>query len=566
MPVRYDIASQVPQAGSSGIDPLNMMAQLRQQEYQQAQLARMAKSMDVQDLQARIAAEREMRQAEAAQRQAGLYGAQQQEAEQKVQAGKVELYRNMFDKFVNDQKSLDHFVSLMEKDFPQGVAAFKDKKYSDDWKLGLLNPEKAAELKKPEFAEYGGEVYRKTPQGLIPAPILQPGAEGMPGPRQDLATDLIKQREGFIEKPKYDVNAYRGGYGSDTVTLPDGTVQKVTPGMSISREDAERDLQRRVNTEFVPKAAAKVGEENWARLPENTRAALTSVAYNYGTIPSRIVPAVQSGNPEAIAKAIESLADDNKGINAGRRMQEANIARGTNLPGSQAVPAFAAGGLPTYMGGPQINPPINMMAGLAPAAAHAMTAPPELPSTTAVPAQPVTVGTKKQVIGQSNVENTLDKMMDKYNRLDALKAIPSAQRGIAENVPAYLAGTTFGQEVEKARATPAQQQRNELKALRRSLLKDIMAATGASAKELDSNFELKSMLESLSDETMDIDSVRRIIADLSARYGKGAVKAPEEAPMGAPPAPSTGKTITRRGTYNGRPVVEYSDGTVDYAD
>jgi len=384
---------------------------------------------------------------------------------------------------------------------------------------------------KQELKEVGGELYNVTPQGAIAVPLL-PAGRGQAGAFTggDMTTNLIKEREGFIEKPKYDVNAYRAGYGSDTVTLPDGTVQKVTPGMSISREDAERDLQRRINTEFVPKAAAKVGEENWARLPENTRAALTSVAYNYGTIPSRIVPAVQSGNPEAIAKAIESLADDNKGINAGRRMQEANIARGTNLPGSQAVPAFAAGGLPTYMGGPQINPPINMMAG---PAANAMAAPAPAPMQPIAPAQPVTVGTKKQVVGQSNVEDTLGKMMDKYNRLDALKAIPSAQRGIAENVPAYLAGTTFGQEVEKARATPAQQQRNELKALRRSLLKDIMAATGASAKELDSNFELKSMLESLSDETMDIDSVRRIVADLSARYGKGAVKAPEEAPIAA---------------------------------
>lgn len=530
MPVRYDIASQVPQLQGATLDPMNMMTQLRQQEYQQAQLARMAQSMDVQDMQARIAAEREMRQAQAAERQAGLYGAQQQEAEQKVQAGKVDLYRNMFEKFVNDQQSLDHFVSLMEKDFPQGVAAFKGKKYTDDWKLGLLNPEKAAELKKPEYAEFGGEVYKKTPQGLVPAPIIR--QEGMPGPRQDLATTLIKEREGFQPTAKWDVNANRAGYGSDTVTLPDGTVQKVTEGMKVSREDAERDLQRRIQTEFVPKAAAKVGEQVWSGLPENTRAALTSVAYNYGTIPSRIVPAVQSGNPEAIAKAIESLAGDNKGVNAGRRMQEANIARGTNLPGSQAVPAFAAAGTPMFMGGPQINPPINMMAGPAPTA-NAMTAP--VPMQPIAPAQPVTVGTKKQVVGQSNVEDTLGKMMDKYNRLDALKAIPSAQRGIAENVPAYLAGTTFGQEVEKARATPAQQQRNELKALRRSLLKDIMAATGASAKELDSNFELKSMLESLSDETMDIDSVRRIVADLSARYGKGAVKAPEEAPIAAAP-------------------------------
>jgi hypothetical protein len=294
----------------------------------------------------------------------------------------------------------------------------------------------------------------------------------------------------------------------------------------------------------VPKAAAKVGEENWARLPENTRAALTSIAYNYGTIPSRLVPAVQSGNTEEIAKAIEGLAGDNKGVNAGRRMQEANIARGTTMPGSQAVPAFAAAGAPTFMGGPQIQPPINMMAAppMPPANAMAASALPTPPAPQ--PAQPITVGTKKQVVGQSNVETTLDKMMTKYNKLDELKAIPSSQRGIAENAPAYFAGTTFGQEIEKVKASPAQQQRNELKSLRRALLKDIMSATGASAKELDSNFELKSMLESLSDETMDIDSVRRIVADLSARYGKGSIKAPEETV--AAPAPAAASTSEPR--------------------
>ena len=517
MPVRYDIAAQVPQVSGGGIDPINMMSALRQQEYQQAQLARMAQSMDVQDLQARIAAQRELRQAEAAERQAGLYGAQQQEAEQKIQAGKIDLYKNMFQNFVNDQKSLDSFVSMMERDFPQGVAAFKGKSYSDDWKQSLLKPE-------GDYMEAGGEVYQKTAKGLRPAPIIQ--SEAIPGPRQDMATALIKEREGFIEKPKYDVNAYRAGYGSDTVTLPDGTVQKVTPGMRVSAEDAERDLQRRIQTEFVPKAAAKVGENVWSSLPENTRAALTSVAYNYGTVPSRIVPAVQSGNPETIARAIESLADDNKGVNAGRRMQEANIARGTAMPGSRAVPAFAAAGVPAFMGGPAPMSPINMMAPPA-APANAMAAP---VSPTPPSMQPVTVGTKMQVKGQSNVETTLGKMMDKYNKLDQLEAIPSSSRGALSNIAAYAAGTTVGQEVEKARATPAQQQRNELKALRRSLLKDIMSATGASAKELDSNFELKSMLESLSDETMDIDSVRRIIADLSARYGRGGVSAPEEAP------------------------------------
>lgn len=397
---------------------------------------------------------------------------------------------------------------------------------------------------KQEVKEVGGELYNVTPQGASPLPLF-PAGRGQAGAFTggDLTTNLIKEREGYIEKPKYDVNAYRAGYGSDTVTRSDGSVERIKPGMSVSREDAERDLQRRIQTEFVPKAAAKVGEENWSRLPENVRASLTSIAYNYGTIPSRIVPAVQSGNPETIARAIESLAGDNKGVNAGRRMQEANIARGTAFPGTRAVPAFAAMGAPEFMGGPQIQPPINMMAP-APAPINAMTAPvvaappplPEVPPMTVE--QPLTVGTKTIVKGQTNVESTLDKMMAKYNKLDELKKIPSSQRTFGENLEAYIGGTTAGQEVEKIRATPAQQQRNELKSLRRALLKDIMAATGASAKELDSNFELKSMLESLSDETMDIDSVRRIIADLSARYGKGSIKAPEETPAAPSAAPA----------------------------
>ena len=37
------------------------------------------------------------------------------------------------------------------------------------------------------------------------------------------AFDLIKRFEGFRTTPYWDVNAYRTGYGSDTVTLADGS-------------------------------------------------------------------------------------------------------------------------------------------------------------------------------------------------------------------------------------------------------------------------------------------------------------------------------------------------------
>jgi len=41
------------------------------------------------------------------------------------------------------------------------------------------------------------------------------------------AAALIKEKEGFRATPYFDVNAYRAGFGSDTVTLSDGSIQKL---------------------------------------------------------------------------------------------------------------------------------------------------------------------------------------------------------------------------------------------------------------------------------------------------------------------------------------------------
>lgn len=273
-------------------------------------------------------------------------------------------------------------------------------------------------------------------------------------PSGNLTEQLTAGFEGFRATPYYDVNAYRTGFGSDTVTREDGTVEKVRKGMApITEEDARRDLRRRLETEFAPKAAAKVGEDVWARLPENVRAPLTSIAYNYGTIPSRIVPAVQSGNPETIARAIESLAGDNKGINAGRRMQEANVARGTALPGSRAVPAFAAGGVPQFMGGPQIQPPINMMAApLTPVNAMAAPAPlPPVPSMELTPKQIFPIGTKKAAQQQAALDTIKDIGLDPATGSDRVEGLINAStsgklESMGAAIPGFFGVATSGQE------------------------------------------------------------------------------------------------------------------------
>jgi GH24 family phage-related lysozyme (muramidase) len=153
-------------------------------------------------------------------------------------------------------------------------------------------------------------------------------ASGGAGTVADLEPSaVIAEFEGFSKTAYWDVNAWRTGFGSDTVTRADGSIEKVTEDTVVTREDAERDLARRT-VEFSDTASRNVGAEVWEALPANVKSALTSVAYNYGNIPSRIRGAVRSGDVEAIAAAVEGLAGDNEGVNENRRMREAAIIRG----------------------------------------------------------------------------------------------------------------------------------------------------------------------------------------------------------------------------------------------
>ena len=146
---------------------------------------------------------------------------------------------------------------------------------------------------------------------------------------------LLKKFEGFRSTPyddgRRDGNGnrvgpavYRAGYGSDTVTLADGSVQKVVQGMTVTLADAERDLARRI-VEFQNVIKGQVGEGRFNSFNEQQQAALTSVAYNYGSLPERIVDAVRTGSAAEISSAIRGLGGDNGGINRGRRDLEATI-------------------------------------------------------------------------------------------------------------------------------------------------------------------------------------------------------------------------------------------------
>lgn len=174
--------------------------------------------------------------------------------------------------------------------------------------------------------------------GAVLAGAFQPGTEGVKG--------LIRKKEGFRTTAYWDVDAWRTGYGSDTYTTEDGVVHKVTKDSVITQADAERDLDRRINTEFMPSAVAAIGADAWAKLSPAAQAVMTSLAYNYGTGAwendiAGVAAAAKTGDPQALADAVRGLAGHNGGVNAGRRNSEADlILAGTGVGGPPAYQQY----------------------------------------------------------------------------------------------------------------------------------------------------------------------------------------------------------------------------------
>lgn len=204
--------------------------------------------------------------------------------------------------------------------------------------------------KRPEAASPTGPVAA-SPTGQTGASATTPGAAAQ-------AAAMIRGFENFIASPKWDVNHLRIGYGSDTTTDPTtGKVSEVTSSSRVTREQAEADLQRRIKTEFMPKTAAAVGAA-WSKMNDATKASLTSLAYNYGSIRhpalKDALAAARSGDNAALATAIRQRGGDNGGINISRRYTEAAAiadgapAQSAGLQASPGAQGLVAGAAASY--------------------------------------------------------------------------------------------------------------------------------------------------------------------------------------------------------------------------
>lgn len=230
MPVRYDIASMVPQiSGGGAIDPLNYMAQMRQQEMAEAQMNQMALRGKYQDLAAQRAAEASQLQAVKEQRMTEESDIKKQAEQEKLLASKLNRVFSALGPKASQEEYLK-VTNRFNKDDPEFADWLRSQQWNEDLYNRLTVPaEKLAERK-----------YEKGPEGT--GAYIESGI-GRP-PKYIFPTDpeqqRIMEREGTGRNPMSSAQ----GVGQFIDSTFVDTYRKTFPSQAKGLTDARILAQR----------------------------------------------------------------------------------------------------------------------------------------------------------------------------------------------------------------------------------------------------------------------------------------------------------------------------------
>jgi hypothetical protein len=125
----------------------------------------------------------------------------------------------------------------------------------------------------------------------------------------------------------------------------------------------------------------------------------------------------------------------------------------------------------------------------------------------------VDVAAKKEE-GATQASNILDSLEAAYTDLESRKAIPSEKRNAVANTLASISASAPGQIAERTIGTKSQTQRDIIASSRLQLLNAIKGATGMSSQQLNSNVELTTWLNSLTDPSRSIETNKEILQNV----------------------------------------------------
>lgn len=228
MPVRYDIASMVPQS-AGGLDPLNVMAQMRQQDLAEAQMNQMAQRGYYQDLASQRAAQASQIQAMREARQAEESQVKTQLEQEKLLAAKL----NRVFSSLGPKASQEDFLKAtnrFNKDDPEFADWLRNQQYNEELYNRLTIPAEKLAERKLEKGPEGSGAYIESGIGRPPSYVYP----------VDPTQQRIMQREGTEKNPRSSAQ----GIGQFIDSTFVDTYRKTFPDQAKGLTDARILAQR----------------------------------------------------------------------------------------------------------------------------------------------------------------------------------------------------------------------------------------------------------------------------------------------------------------------------------
>ncbi len=125
--------------------------------------------------------------------------------------------------------------------------------------------------------------------------------------------------------------------------------------------------------------------------------------------------------------------------------------------------------------------------------------------------------------GKDQLSNLLTNLRDSYSQLEKGGGIQNSENGMLSNVASRIQSTGVGQTLGQFTGTKNQKLRDSIEQTRPLLLQAIKQATGMSAKQMDSNAEMRLFLAAATDPTKDIQANLEALDNLERMFvGQGA--------------------------------------------
>ena len=143
--------------------------------------------------------------------------------------------------------------------------------------------------------------------------------------------------------------------------------------------------------------------------------------------------------------------------------------------------------------------------------------------------------------GKQLASDQIQGLRNEYNILNKNMAITSEQNRLGSNVGAWASGTAPGQFVGKLFGTESSTARDVIRMSRPALMQTLVKASGMSAKQIDSNAEMKLMLDQATDPSAGYEANMKALDNLEKRFIGGS-----QQPAGLPDQSAIDAEIARR--------------------